>query len=106
MSDLDSRCEKCEREIERLRGELAQVPETDLGYDLNGVEASWQAQGAAAGWSGWLPHFDLAVARAFTAGSATHDELWARLGQPGRGIDQHHATAQSCKLMGGAVQTR
>jgi putative heme-binding domain-containing protein len=62
--------------------ELRQVPETDLAYDLAGAEAVWQGKGSGA-WSGWLPHLDLAVARAFTAGSATHDDLWARLGQPG-----------------------
>src|SRR5262249_34491093 len=54
------------------RAELPQVPETDLGYDLSGVEAAWEGQGGA-GWAGWLPHPDLTVARAFTAGSATHD---------------------------------
>jgi putative heme-binding domain-containing protein len=59
------------------------VPETDLGYDLTGVEAVWEGKGGAPGWAGWLPHPDLSVARAFTAGSATHDELWARLAKPG-----------------------
>jgi putative heme-binding domain-containing protein len=73
-----------------LRGEgrgegqsLRQVPEIDLGYDLSGVEAVWQGRSGDT-WSGWLPHLDLAVAREFTAGSAAHEELWARLRQPGR----------------------
>jgi putative heme-binding domain-containing protein len=62
--------------------ELPQVPETDLSYDLSGVAAVWKGKDGAA-WAGWLPHLDLAAARAFTAGSATHDELWMRLRQPG-----------------------
>jgi putative heme-binding domain-containing protein len=64
--------------------ELPQVPETDLAYDLTGVEATWQAKGSAEEWSGWLPHLDLTAARDFTAGSATHDGLWARLRRPGK----------------------
>lgn len=58
-----------------------QVPETDLGYDLSGAEAEWQ--GREGTWKGWLPHLDLSVARRFTAASAAHDELWARLAEPG-----------------------
>ncbi len=34
-------------------------------------------------WSGWLPHPDLAVARAFTAGSAPHARLWELASHPG-----------------------
>jgi putative heme-binding domain-containing protein len=64
--------------------DLPQVPETDLHYDLTGVEATWQPKGGGEGWVGWLPHLDLTVARDFTAGSATHDELWARLRRPGK----------------------
>lgn len=68
----------------RLSGkELRQVPETDLRYDLTGVETAWQGK-SGAGWAGWLPHLDLAVARDFTTGSATHDRLWSQLQQPGR----------------------
>jgi putative heme-binding domain-containing protein len=63
--------------------ELPQAPETDLGYDLSGVEAVWQPTGGASAWTGWLPHLDLAVARAFTRGSATHDKLWAGAREPG-----------------------
>jgi putative heme-binding domain-containing protein len=57
----------------------------DLAYDLTGVVAAWSAASASApGWSGWLPHPDLAAARAFTAGSAQHDALWPLLSMPGR----------------------
>ena len=38
--------------------------------------ATWRPASGEQGWSGWLPHLDLAVARAFTAGSADHDRLW------------------------------
>jgi putative heme-binding domain-containing protein len=65
-------------------GELPQHPAIDLDYDLCGVEATWQAQGGGVEWSGWLPHLDLAVARAFTVGSAEHDRLWQLLSRPGR----------------------
>ena len=34
-------------------------------------------------WSGWLPSLDLDVARKFTAGSATHDALWAAMKEKG-----------------------
>ena len=64
------------------KGELRQVPEIDLDYDLTGVEARWQPAAGDA-WGGWLPHPDLAVARPLTAGSATHDALWAAMTTPG-----------------------
>jgi len=64
-----------------VKGGLRQVPEVDLDYDLTGVEARWRpAEGEP--WTGWLPHLDLAVARALTAGSATHDALWAAMTSP------------------------
>jgi putative heme-binding domain-containing protein len=71
------------RPAQAEKGALPQVPETDLRYDLSGVEAVWQAQGGGATWAGWLPHLDLGVARKLTAASATHDDLWARGKQPG-----------------------
>jgi putative heme-binding domain-containing protein len=64
------------------KGELPQAAETDLRYDLCGVEASWQARDGGAAWGGWLPHPDLGVARALTAASAPHDELWREV-RPG-----------------------
>src|SRR5262249_3120805 len=39
---------------------------------------------AAAPVTAWLPHLDFSVARAFTAGSATHNQLWEYLKKPGR----------------------
>jgi putative heme-binding domain-containing protein len=63
-------------------GELPQVLETDLRYDLCGVEASWRGKDGGS-WTGWLPHFDLDVARALTAPSSAHEELWKLLGKPG-----------------------
>ena len=69
----------------RLRpGELPQVATVDLGYDLSGVDAVWRPEKGDGGWSGWLPHLDLAVARAFTASSADHDRLWQAMERPGR----------------------
>lgn len=65
-------------------GIINQIAEVDLGYDLSGVEATWTPESGGTGWSGWLPHPDLAVARAFTAGSAEHDRLWESMGKPGR----------------------
>jgi putative heme-binding domain-containing protein len=65
-------------------GELPQAPETDLHYDLCGVEAVWKSIDGRQQWSGWLPHVNLAVARKLTASSAQHDELWALLKQPGQ----------------------
>jgi putative heme-binding domain-containing protein len=63
--------------------DLSQVPALDLAYDLTGVQAAWRSADGAVAWSGWLPHLDLAVARAFTAGSADHDRLWPLLDRPG-----------------------
>jgi putative heme-binding domain-containing protein len=62
---------------------LAQVPSIDLGYDLCGVRATWRPEIGADAWSGWLPHVDLSVARAFTEGSAQHDRLWDAIKHPG-----------------------
>ncbi len=65
-------------------GMLPQVAEVELGYDLSGVDATWRPEAGEGGWTGWLPHPDPAVARAFTAGSAEHDRLWEALSKPGR----------------------
>jgi len=65
------------------KGELPQVPETDLQYDLCGVEAVWQSDDGKQRWTGWLPHLDLSVCRALTAQSSSHQELWQLLKQPG-----------------------
>lgn len=61
---------------------LPQHPRVDLDYSLNGVGATWET--AEATWTGWLPHPDLSVSDAFTAGSAQHETLKSLLPQPGR----------------------
>jgi putative heme-binding domain-containing protein len=61
------------------KGTLPQHPQIDLDFDLSGVEVAWYGNGSAA-WFGWLPCVDLEAARRFTAGSATHDALWASYG--------------------------
>ena len=66
------------------RGALAQVGDVDLAYDLSGVEATWRGEAGEENWSGWLPHIDLSVARALTAGSADHDRLWDAVKRRGR----------------------
>jgi putative heme-binding domain-containing protein len=65
-------------------GDLPQVPESDIAYDLSGAEAVWRGRDAGASWDGWVPHLDLAAARDLTRESAVHDELWTRLAQPGK----------------------
>jgi putative heme-binding domain-containing protein len=81
------------------RGELRQVPAIDLSYELTGVTADWTAiapesqdlhrnksvgvASSSEGWSGWLPHMDLNVAREFTRGSGEHERLWPLLKTPG-----------------------
>jgi putative heme-binding domain-containing protein len=64
-------------------GALPQLPLQEWGFDLGGVTASWTPSGGVPAWSGWLPHPDLTVAQAFTAGSATHARLWELAGHAG-----------------------
>ncbi|MBN9520323.1 ThuA domain-containing protein [bacterium] len=65
------------------KGVLRQVPEIDLDFDLTGCEATWTPANAGTAWTGWLPHPDLDVSKALTAGSAPHDALWAQVGGVG-----------------------
>jgi len=69
--------------IKTAKGVLAQHPAVDLEYDLSGCEATWTSADGSAVWTGWLPHLDLKVARALTAGSAPHDALWKAMEKPG-----------------------
>jgi putative heme-binding domain-containing protein len=63
--------------------EIAQVPQTDLRYDLTGVQAEWHSADEKQTWVGWLPHLDLTVARKLTEPSAVHQELWNLCKTPG-----------------------
>lgn len=65
------------------KGTIRQVPEIDLDFDLTGVEATWKSKDGKQDWTGWLPHADLEVAKAFTSGSAPHDALWKAMAMPG-----------------------
>ncbi len=57
----------------------------DLAYDLSGAEASWTPEGVAdPAWSGWVPHPDPEVVRAFLRGSAEHERYLDFLSRPGR----------------------
>jgi len=55
----------------------------DVAYDLCGVSAEWLGNSGAAS-RVWLPHPDFIAARAFTYGSALHDELWEQVAQSGK----------------------
>lgn len=70
-------------EEKELAHVVPQVPEIDLDFDLSGCEATWTPSGQGTSWSGWLPHPDLKVARALTAGSATHARLWTAMNGAG-----------------------
>ena len=65
-------------------GEEKQLAEIDVGYELTGAAAIFQATTEAGNWSGWLPHLDMTAARAFTVASAEHETLWKLLEQPGK----------------------
>jgi putative heme-binding domain-containing protein len=57
------------------------LSQTELLYDLSGVEASWSGEGAS--WSGWLPHVDPVVVAGQTRGSAEHERFASVLEKPG-----------------------
>ncbi len=73
-----------ERTRDAARNELVQHAALDVLTDLTGVEAEWRDTTGQVGWSGWLPHMDLAVAQALTAPSEEHSRLFALLKTPGR----------------------
>lgn len=68
--------------LKKAAGQL-QHPVIELGYNLGGVLATWQAAQGSAKWQGWLPHLDLGAAQPFTVASADHDTLWQAIRQPG-----------------------
>lgn len=57
--------------------------EIDLQYDLTGVDATWQGEDGTT-ITTVLPHFDLGVARKFTASSADHEAFWAAFEKAGK----------------------
>lgn len=61
---------------------IAVSDQLDVGHDLSGVSAEWRGIDQRE-WRGWLPHADLAVARAFTRDSAVHDEFWRQAASTG-----------------------
>src|SRR5262249_34200863 len=65
-------------------GELPQVAAIDLGYELTGAAVTWQSAKGETRWAGWLPHLELAAARAFTVASAEHEALWKLLDEDGK----------------------
>ena len=69
-------------DAKKTDGELMQHSSVDLHYELTGVEAIWNSDSSLS-WSGWLPHLDFNIARAFTSQSATHDRLWSELNDGG-----------------------
>ncbi|MEO5960337.1 MAG: c-type cytochrome [Opitutaceae bacterium] len=68
-----------QRAANAARLEIAQHAAIDLLTDVSGVEAEWRDATGKVGWSGWLPHLDLKVARALTAASEEHARLFALL---------------------------
>lgn len=71
------------REAEPLPGELPQANALSIAASMSGVSAEWTAKDGSAKWTGWLPHFDLAIARSLTAPSADHARLFEQMKQPG-----------------------
>ncbi|HVU86664.1 MAG TPA: ThuA domain-containing protein [Pirellulales bacterium] len=64
-------------------GDIPQIHDVDLAYNLSGVDARYESASANRTWRGWLPHCDLAVSRTLTCKSAIHDDLWRFCRQPG-----------------------
>ena len=65
------------------KSDSKQHPEIDVLANLNGIDAAWKDSSGSAGWSGWLPHADLAVSREFLAPSKAHQALWDSLKKNG-----------------------
>jgi putative heme-binding domain-containing protein len=58
----------------------------DVDFELGGVDTTWKPDAAiasTAGWSGCLPHIETAIIAGFTKDSASHQELFDHLNQPG-----------------------
>ncbi|MBI5799436.1 MAG: ThuA domain-containing protein [Verrucomicrobia bacterium] len=55
----------------------------ELLVDNHGVEAKWTSDDGKEVWSGWLPHLDIEVSKAFTVGSAENERLWPLMTRTG-----------------------
>lgn len=71
------------RQTKSLAGELPQADAISLAASLSGVSAEWTANDGTGNWTGWLPHFDLGIARSLTLASADHARFFDRMKQPG-----------------------
>ena len=76
-------------------GALPQLDRVDLGYDLCGLVATWTSADGTKTASTILPHADLDVSRAFTAGSSDQDAFFPLLKSPGKlalktSLNLHH----------------
>jgi putative heme-binding domain-containing protein len=101
------------------KGTIAQHAAIDLDFDLSGVEVAWKVKDKVV-WTGWLPHLDPGVAKAFTAGSNTHETFWKALSevenltvrtqlnlsnalrpatQPGSKLDYEWPSAETVRMM-------
>ena len=67
----------------KIENSIAQSPEIDLSYTLNGVEVSWQAASGEEQWEGVVPHLDLEVSHAFMKSVAVDNDLASVLKKPG-----------------------
>lgn len=72
-------------DLPRKQEGIRQVDAVDLAFGLDGLESHWQGStGDGDDWRGWLPHPDLAAAKALTRGSAEHESVWQKIATPGR----------------------
>ncbi len=55
----------------------------DLAYSLAGVRAEWLSADGQRSWSGWLPHWDLDIARQLLRESTRAAEFWPLLSEAG-----------------------
>ncbi|HAV62169.1 MAG TPA: hypothetical protein DCY13_07365 [Verrucomicrobiales bacterium] len=68
-------------ELEQTGQTNSHHSQIDLAHSLHGVEASLVSDAGER--RIWLPHFDLAVARELTAGSAEHEAFWQSIPSAG-----------------------